>query len=89
MFDGGTTQKDIFGDMQQKAEFSRLERNSNMSNYVKVDVINRSPTKVIQSFEDAIPPASTANAKLSEQFIVWKGGQVGRMTVDTPFGFRS
>ena len=88
IFDG-ETQKDIFGDLQEKAEFRRLERKNNMSDYVKVDVINRSSTRIVSSFVDTTPITSTANTKLNEQFFVWKGGQVGRMSVDTPFGFKS
>lgn len=88
MFDG-KVQKDIFGDLQEKAEFSRLERNNNMTNYVKVNMIDRTSTKSITSFEDPAPITSSVNAKLNQQFFVWKGGQAGRLSVDTPFGFKS
>ena len=85
----GQVQKNLFEDLQNKIEFNRLERNNNTTNFLKRGVIDRVSSKTVETQTDNSPNINSTYAKLNQQFFVWKGGQAGRIAVDTPFGFEN
>lgn len=85
------SQSDLFSDM--KSEYFSNQKVKSQSS--RVDALQRNPVETSMSrmenpipFEQRIPLTSTASAKLNQQFFVWKNGQAGRLSVDTPFGYK-
>jgi hypothetical protein len=85
----GKTQKDLFGDMRSEYDINRRIRNegvritTNTPDPVSVNVTVLPP---IHDDSEQVPVAAVA--KLNQQFFVWKNGEAGRLSVDTPFGFK-
>ncbi len=80
-----------FSDLSEKQESSLL------ANKVQ-NIRNELNSNTLQTFSsntrqlDTTPDQKANNqssAILTQQFFVWKNGTAGRMTVDTPFGFKS
>jgi hypothetical protein len=86
----GKTQRDLFGDMRAEYVSNRSIRNQ------EIRITSNTPDPVDLKVETLQPstedynqqPLVTTTAKLNQQFFVWKNGSAGRMSVDTPFGFK-
>ena len=82
---------DYFNDLSEKIEKDLLARkidsvrvNSSpdaiqTTSITSSNFVNTSPEQTVDSLASVI---------LNQQFFVWKNGTAGRMTVDTPFGFK-
>lgn len=90
------TQQDLFGDLKARYESDRQKKNQdNRFEAEKKDPVTVERRKGRRGGDggdkdvdkDAPVPAIAA-AKLNQQFFVWKNGVAGRLTVDTPFGFK-
>lgn len=83
--------KDLFDDLAKKQEVELLSlRLKNTRNDLAPPPLQTSSFSTQQL--DTTPPQelkSDANAILNQQFFVWKNGEAGRLSVDTPFGFKA
>lgn len=91
LFEANDKFKDLFDDLSRKHEADLLARQikntrSDLSppSFQTVSFSTRqldtTPTQEVKN---------NANAKMNYQFFVWKNGEAGRLSVDTPFGFRN
>lgn len=95
------TQQDLFGDLKARYDSDRQKKNQdNRFEAEKKDPVtverkgrrdNGDGGGGVAGGKDVdkdAPVPAIAAAKLNQQFFVWRNGEVGRLTVDTPFGFK-
>ena len=93
------TQQDLFGDLKARYESDRQKKNQdNRFEAEKKDPVTVERRGGRRGGNDGVagdkdvdkdaPVPAIAAAKLNQQFFVWRNGDAGRLTVDTPFGFK-